>query len=227
MMRLPNKPYTPRLDGHEDPYYDIKLKGRLFTFCEHVVFLVKLNIFTVLLTLTGGVVLGIFPAMQSASDMCRLYMEGIEPPALARMWKTYKGCFLSANLVGWSGMFLVLAAFYSWFLLASTGDSLMTGIGLTAAMVCTLLAMAIFFYGFGVSVIYPGARWIKIVRLSIVLFFAKWYISLLMAVILGGLMIVVMLFPHIGVFALLSGAPCVCYIFVNKMLLQYTKPKEY
>lgn len=224
-MRLPERRVLSQRQNNslaarqaQDPFYDRKLKSGLFVVCEHITFLVKLNVTILLFSLLGGIVLGWFPAMFAGVSLFRQYLRGDEPPFFAAMWQTYRKMFWRANCFGWITAALLAAGICDLVFSLTVANTLLCMLGSVAGAFLLFPACCFLMYGPSVCILYESSRLYKVFRLSFVIGFSKWWPTLQLGFILAASGILTLLFPQVMAFILLSGAPCLCFLYTRRCL---------
>ncbi len=90
--------------------------------CEEVVWIAKLNVVWILLTLLGGVVFGLGPATLATATVSRRHHRGEDVRLVRSAWSVYRRVFVPGNLLGLPLIAVGLLLAWNWRYAGDTGQ---------------------------------------------------------------------------------------------------------
>jgi uncharacterized membrane protein YesL len=118
--------------------------GRLYAFIDTVAFIGVLNLMIVVMTLAGGVLLGIAPSHAAAVGTVRAHLQGEGGSSAARFLRLWRSQFVRANLLQAPGLLAILLLAINLLVLGQhqfLGAALLLALALVAAYQTLLVAM--------------------------------------------------------------------------------------
>lgn len=200
--------------------FDRRVKSKIFVFCDRVIFLVKVNAIMLLLTIVGGIVLGIFPAIFAAIKQYTLFEQDNEPHLLKTMWASYKFYFKKANLFGILFCVIMLMILCNIIFIPQIGNIVMGTLLLAISAIVGLGALLCLMYLPSLMVIYDASL-IKCTQLGVVLGLGKFYATIKLIALLAVAIVGLAIIPQFGIFVAFSLLSFICYTTTKKLVKPY------
>ncbi len=202
----------------EPDNFDLKLKSKLYVFCENIIFIAKINIFMFVFTLMGGIIFGLFPAIFSAIQIFENYSNKNEANMFKNMWYIYKKFFIKANLLGLLIISVSIILLCDIVFFMNVNNIIISTIGYLQAFILLILSVLVFLYFPSITILQENINFKKCIYLSIILGFSKFKATgkLLLILFLTG--IIGFLLPQFFVFFVLSLPPFFCYSTTKKFI---------